>query len=637
MISVSNTQLVKEWHFVNNGTLTPEAVTIGSHKKVWWQCKKGHEWKAAVYSRNGGAGCPYCSGNLPSRENCLQRINPLLASEWHSRNIISPMEVTPNSHKKVWWICKKGHEWEATVKNRNLAGRGCPYCSGQKVCIDNCLATIEPKLSKEWHSERNGDLTPYDVTKGKRETVWWICSKEHEWKTTIRNRIRGNGCPYCSGRYATKEYNLAIMNPKLALQWHPTNNKNLTPYDVTPNSNQYAWWQCGKGHKWKSIINSRTKGNGCPHCAAETSTSMQEQILYYYLRMVFPNAGNRCYLKHNNKKIEMDVYLPDIKLAIEYDGYYFHKSKAMEKRDTQKNLILEDKGVKLIRLRESSLRDITSGNCINIPVDFNQKSSLVSAIQFILDYILNNYKLEESLVHKIQCTYNIDLLNDEVKISEQFIQNEKENSIKNNKRLVDEWHPKKNGTLKPEFFQKYSNKKVWWLCKKGHEWQATISNRSYGTNCPYCSNKKVCKDNCLAIINPLLAKEWHPKKNGRLIPHDITAGSNKRVWWQCEKGHEWEYIVAKRNKGENCPYCSGRRVSDSNCLAVLMPNLSKEWHPVKNIDLTPYKVALNSSKKVWWQCEKGHEWQAFVYSRTNGSGCKKCYLGRVKNKGENQN
>ncbi len=57
--------------------------------------------------------------------------------------------------------------------------------------------------------------------------------------------------------------------------------------------------------------------------------------------------------------------------------------------------------------------------------------------------------------------------------------------------LVKEWHPTKNGELRPENFTHGSNEKVWWQCPKGeyHEWKATIHDRSKG-GCPFCSGRK---------------------------------------------------------------------------------------------------------------------------------------------------
>ena len=116
----------------------------------------------------------------------------------------------------------------------------------------------------------------------------------------------------------------------------------------------------------------------------------------------------------------------------------------------------------------------------------------------------------------------------------------------------------------------------------------------------------------LSIENPELAKEWHPTKNGKLTPNDVTPGSGRKVWWICNKGHEWMALIGDRSNGNNCPYCSGHRVCKDNCLATLNPKLSQEWHPTKNGKLTPNDVMAGSIKKVWWICNKGHEWEAKI-------------------------
>jgi len=132
----------------------------------------------------------------------LEIINPTLAKEWHptKNEKLTPFDVTPGSRKKVWWICAKGHEWEARVSNRHYLKRGCPYCSGQRANKSNCLQTINLNLAKEWHPTKNGKLTPFDVTPGSGKKVWWICAKGHKWTATVNSRNQGKGCPYCSGR-----------------------------------------------------------------------------------------------------------------------------------------------------------------------------------------------------------------------------------------------------------------------------------------------------------------------------------------------------------------------------------------------------------------------------------------------------
>jgi hypothetical protein len=127
----------------------------------------------------------------------LSRINPKLSIEWdYSRNMgITPNGVRPYSSKKVWWNCEKGHSYSATVANRSLGG-SCPYCSGRKAYVDNCLKTLDPALSSEWNYERN-EKSPAEYTLHSGQRVWWRCHKGHEWYVKISDRGE-TGCPYCS-------------------------------------------------------------------------------------------------------------------------------------------------------------------------------------------------------------------------------------------------------------------------------------------------------------------------------------------------------------------------------------------------------------------------------------------------------
>lgn len=193
--------------------------------------------------------------------------------------------------------------------------------------------------------------------------------------------------------------------------------------------------------------------------------------------------------------------------------------------------------------------------------------------------------------------------------------------------LVVEWHPTKNGDLTPADVTPGSNRKVWWQCTKGHEWQSQVRSRAInGSRCPFCSGKKTLAGvNDLATSHPNLAKEWHPTKNGDLKPTDVTAGTRRKVWWVCEHGHEWTTSVMARSQGSGCPICAKTATTrECNNLSITHPELVKEWHPTKNKTLTPESVTRGSRAKVWWICDKGHEWEATISSRARGHGCPYC-------------
>jgi CRISPR/Cas system CMR-associated protein Cmr1 (group 7 of RAMP superfamily) len=137
------------------------------------------------------------------------------------------------------------------------------------------------------------------------------------------------------------------------------------------------------------------------------------------------------------------------------------------------------------------------------------------------------------------------------------------NYLKDNKELMKEYNYDKNKEIDLESLTLGSDKKIWWVCSKGHEWDAGIGSRyRSGAGCPICANLKVLKGyNDLESKCPNIVKEWNYKKN-KLLPDEIVYVSSKKAWWKCEKGHEWETAIINRTKenGTNCPYCSNQKI-----------------------------------------------------------------------------
>ena len=121
-------------------------------------------------------------------------------------------------------------------------------------------------------------------------------------------------------------------------------------------------------------------------------------------------------------------------------------------------------------------------------------------------------------------------------------------------------------------------------------------------------------------------EQWCDEKNGPLKPTQVFTGSTQKIWWKCNKGHEWETTIKHRSYGKGCPYCSGRYpIKGKTDLANINPNLAREWNYEKNGDLKPENFTANSGKKVWWKCNKGHSWKTSIYSRAiKNTGCPYC-------------
>jgi hypothetical protein len=270
-------EIAKEWHSGKNGRITPESVSAGSNIAAWWRCTKGHEWRVSVSQRTlEGTGCPVCSGRVAAPDTSLAALKPEVAREWHpTRNReVSPGQVRPGSHRKVWWKCRAGHEWISGVKDRALSGQGCPYCAHVRASPGYNLEVEFPDLARQWHPTRNGRLKPNEVLPGSGRLVWWRCIEGHEWRTRIvRRTADASGCKVCRNkpeRFITPYRNFATSFPDQAREWHPTKNEGRKPEGFAPFSQRTAWWKCLRmGHEWESAIARRSGGEGCPYCAGK--------------------------------------------------------------------------------------------------------------------------------------------------------------------------------------------------------------------------------------------------------------------------------------------------------------------------------------------------------------------------------
>ena len=416
-----------------------------------------------------------------------------------------------------------------------------------------------------------------------------------------------------------KEKRYVSDNAQLMAEWNWEKNSELhfDPKTLTLGSNKKAWWKCSQGHEWEAVISSRNRGNGCPLCKKEMQTSFPEQAVYFYIKQLFPDSINR----YVDTGKELDIFIPSINIGIEYDGLYFHTERTREK-ELAKNEYFLQKSIVVIRIKETNSIETLFNPDENIiyysPI--GHYKHLPEVIFHLINYIF-------AMLRKSVPIIDISLERDTGAIYQSYLSVLKENSILANKKLTDEWNYEKNGKLNPQYIPISSGKKVWWKCKKGHEWQAVVASRSNGNNCPYCANQKLLSGyNDLVTLYPSIALEWNPIKNAPLEPQEILAGASKKVWWKCKHGHEWEALVSSRVKGVGCPYCTNQKaISGENDLATKHPELISQWHPTKNGALTPSMFTCGSGKKVWWICEKGHEWQAYIKHRSNGVGCPYCY------------
>ena len=303
--------LAEEWDYDNNSS-TPEKMAAFSSEYVWWKCERGHQWQTQVRSRSiRKSKCPYCAGRKPIKGMTdLKTINPTLAKEWDMKKNkeLSPENVLPGTNRKVWWKCKKGHSFMMEISKRNSRGDGCPYCSGRYPVLGvNDLGTLHPEAKKFWNEQVNGSIQNYTSSSGRK--VGWVCEKNHTWVRMISMQVMSNYCPYCNGKQLIKgENDLKTLFPKLAREFDEEKNKEKS-INVKPSAHSKYYWKCSKGHSWKTELQNRLQGKGCPYCAGKYPIKGENDLatLYpwlldewnYELNLKSPDE----YLPKSNKKV----------------------------------------------------------------------------------------------------------------------------------------------------------------------------------------------------------------------------------------------------------------------------------------------------------------------------------------------
>lgn len=623
---------------------------------------------------------------------CNENNKNNLLNLWDKKkNEKSPKEVSYSSQKKYYFKCSKGHEWQEYVYTL-IKKNGCPYCNKRKVCKEYNLAIVKPKVAALWDYEKNFPVKPEEVYPSGSDKYWWKCPNGHSFQRKL-NSIQGdvNRCPYCTHKKISPKYNLKTVFPYIVEEWDYEKNA-LGPENYHPRSSKKVHWICriNKEHRWEASISNRTKPkpNGCPHCKNELKTSFPEQAIFYYLSKAF----SKCHNRFNILGKEVDIYIEEINLAIEYDGIYRHSSDRKIEADKEKEKILRKNNVNFLRIKETLNQEqmiSLNGNVILCKIDGLYKY-VDNMIKSIMDYIEKEFKIKKNI--------NPDVKKDFISINKQYLSLVKENSFAVcSKELLEEWDSEKNQNISPYVISRGSGKRFWWKCKKNHSWKTSVLHRTHGQGCPYCNGSKITYERSLAARNPKLSKLWDYTKNDGLTPRDVFSWSDKKIWWKCPKGHSWQNRINDARKTNECPYCEGRKITKENNFGVLFPELLKEWdweantvspfeiskannnyfhwkcakghkwkarlsnrtvlkrkcpycahrlvtvedsiasieklknewHPTKNVPLKAEETSKYSNKKVWWKCSRGHEWQSFVGNRTKGYGnCQECKKNR---------
>ena len=335
--SIASLEISKYWSS-KNGNIKPIDVLKSSGKKYWFDCHLcGHEFEIILSTITRGCWCPYCvNQKLCVKNDCVMCFKKSFASHekqdfWSSKNEnIKPRDVFRGSGKKYLFDCHLcGHEFESVLGNISR-GAWCGFCANKilcdnidcKTCYKKSFASHEKNI---FWSSKNGNIKPRDVFKSSNKKYLFDCNLcGHKFESVLGNITNGeNWCGFCSNRLLCESNDCKMCLDK-SFESHTNSkywsnkNKNIKPRDVFKCSDKKFWFQCSKGHDFKSSLHSISNQNSwCPICKNKTELKLYQKIIQTYTLLQKDVRYEWC---KNKRCLPFDFCIPEKKTIIELDG-----------------------------------------------------------------------------------------------------------------------------------------------------------------------------------------------------------------------------------------------------------------------------------------------------------------------------
>lgn len=532
-------KIAKLFHPQKNKNLDPNKLTYGSDVVAWWTCDKGHEWQKKVKDVINDPKCLEC--------NSITVLFPDLAKEWHyeKNKDLKPNQFTYGSDKRVWWICKNNHEYQAIIGSRTR-GTGCKKCT-------NATSLPEIRIYTEL--------------------------------LNIFNKIEHRES------YFKNELDIFIPKFKIGIEydgsyWHKNNKKDL-------DKNSFF--------KKKDIRIIRVREKPLKKISNLDVICEPKELKKAIINLLLKNIAH---LTDKNTKVKINKYLK--KTKFQNEKRYFDIASRLPMPEVEKSLSVKrpsiakewhpTKNLPLLptMVNKSSTKKVwwicennhewqcvidqrfkngkKVGNCKicqSIGFNFPEIAAQISNKNIFADFKfkkreinnLSDLSIESPLKLWWECENNHHFkreVRDAIKTKNKFCFECKSLGFLYPK-IAEEFNFSKNKNLLPNEINYTSRKNIWWICENNHEWKAPVANR---TRYPNSIKNKCAKCRSLGFMFPELSKEFHPTKN-KMNVFEITYGSDEKVWWRCKinKNHFWKTRVSARtNKKQptGCRYCAGK-------------------------------------------------------------------------------
>ena len=284
---------------------------------------------------------------------------------WSNRNPIKPCDAALNSHKKFWFDCECGHDFEIALNCLNK-GNWCSYCANKKLCHEhiNCNMCFEKSfasIEKSKNLSNKNNCSAYELLKNSHKTYLFNCETcGHEYEQKLSHFTRGNYCQYCSHMKLCEEennckmcYNNSFASIEKSKYW--SNKNKVKPTQVFKSTASKYWFDCNKcNNEFETKLSSITSGSWCPKCRYKT-----EDKLFIILSKIYPSIKTQFKVDwcKNIKHLLFDFVIEERKIIVELDGeqhwIQVAKWKTPEhnrKMDLYKMKCANDNGFSIIRI-----------------------------------------------------------------------------------------------------------------------------------------------------------------------------------------------------------------------------------------------------------------------------------------------
>lgn len=358
----------------------PECISVSGKAEVWCMCDKTHVFHRIANKMNhlqrdkdGCIICPVCNGSeIQKGVNSLGDLRKDMLAEWYwEKNNelgIDPYTISPYYNKKVWWKCKKGHHWftspHARINQKDKSKiYGCRFCDKQEMWPgDTDALTVLTKLNRqdvieEFYLADNNGL--------RLENLFYHSTKQYNFKcpkcNTVRKKTFVNavdyGCSGCTNQTVTEFNSLKARYPLVAAKYDKSGVNEIPSHKIIMGGNEKYGFYCDVCNQvYYDTIPHQVNGRGCTECYKAHRTSWPEQMFYYGLKSNLPNLTieNR----HLIDGCVFDIYIPELRTIIEYDGEYYHSLPRHKLKELEYNRVAREHKLKMYRYKEISETDL---------------------------------------------------------------------------------------------------------------------------------------------------------------------------------------------------------------------------------------------------------------------------------------